>query len=157
MVGVIKMGFLDANFYKNYILLDNPLDVEYNGYDVYSFKTVENSSNLILEAGYTDYSKSIFDCKPFLVAPEDLTDEQWLWVFCGDDQEHGLVITRDSEEESIYLHIKEHNTLHYQNVFFLSGHFEYSDQEILDRLYSLHSHPKANEYIKNNLAKRKIK
>ncbi len=150
------MKNLGIEFYRNYIGIENPLRVDYSCSD----NIMKMSGDLLgIHKEYVGLNTDNFThpcefeaVKPHLKLPEDLTDEEWLWVFCGeDDGDHGI---RRGYSEAIIELIWDFGS--YKSAV---CKFDYSDnsfsqcnQEVLNRLYSLHSHPKAKEYIENGLA-----
>lgn len=91
------------------------------------------------------------ECVPQLKDPKTITDEEWFFVFFGDDLEakSRCFIDRDTEEDSVYARYKGVSIAHHYNVCFFDIMFEYCDQQILNRLYSLHTLPDF-EYFKKN-------
>jgi hypothetical protein len=169
------MKYLGAEFYRNFIGIEKPLRVEYNGnseliYDFLTINTRPNKNDITVDASCDDDYMEIYmpadEIKPRLKLPEDLTDEEWLWVLGLDPK--FCKITRECYEikgvktlTSIYSEDKTclvDSKMHKLDI--LKGElscldFEFQiDQEILNRMYSLHSHPKAKEYIDKNLAVR---
>ncbi len=148
------MEHLGVEFYRNYIGIENPLRVtDMAGYD-YTFETIyKNRLKMILVNGGSPATGGFSISKPHLKLPEDLTDEEWLWVFCGEDFQNNHGIRRGYSEAIIEL-IWDFGS--YKSAVckfdYSDNYFSQCNQEVLNRLYSLHSHPKAKEYIENGLA-----
>ena len=87
-------------------------------------------------------------CKPYLKPVEDLTDEELLFVFCSDNRGLGWSIDKIEGEEIIL----EYTYERWNSFSILDFVFDHCDQELLNRLYSLHSHPKAKQLIEQGLA-----
>lgn len=143
------MKNLGVEFYRNYVGIEKPLRVICLGNErsLFSVNKTEIESN-------TNFFYKFSEVKPLIKSPKDLTDEEWLWIFCGDKKIKDMVISRDKDEDSIYLLFSDGLQLHHQNVFFFCGHFEYCDQQILNRLYSLHVALNAEELFDKDLAVR---
>ncbi len=134
---------LGIEFYRNYIGIEKLLRVTEHKWREAEFEFIDLIDN---EWCFNHCEPS--DIKPHLKLPEDLTDDEWLWVF-GFENENMVSIKHDIDYINLYDDDNEHDIAVFE-VF--SGQFSLEDggrywdiQEILNRLYSLHSHPKAKE------------
>jgi len=147
-----KIEHLDVEFYRNYIGIEKLLVVDYeSGYTTdmyfqpktYEFEYVFDDDIHLLPARKVGYS----DCKPHLKKPSDLTDDEWLYVIYGDDIPDGV---RVDENRILWIPTPEDSLWEVVSCNLMKlGKFSISQ---FNRLYSLHSHPQAEELIKNGLA-----
>lgn len=132
--------------YNNYIgeHMDEPLRVELS----YSFTNKKYDSELTIQT-LVDFEENDSQeyCKPLIKSPSDLTDEEWLFVF-GREELKDRSINKWNNE---YIeHLSEGNLYNEFNTRL--NEFTHCDQELLNRLYSLHSHPQAKQLIEKGLA-----
>ncbi len=145
---------LGVEFYRNYIGIEKPLRLDFGNPDdsTIGFDYIDSTDNEN-QISAEEYWWSYGDIKPHLKLPEDLTDEEWLWVFCGEDMQDDHGIRRGYSEAIIEL-IWDFGS--YKSAVckfdYSDNYFSQCNQEVLNRLYSLHSHPKAKEYIEKGLA-----
>ena len=137
------MNSLGVEFYRNYVGIEKPLKVKCLCVDRLLFAV----SNSEIESN-TNFFYKYEECKPYLKTVEDLTDEELLFVFCGDNRGLGWSIDRIEGEEIILQYVYER----WNSFSVLDFVFDHCDQELLNRLYSLHSHPKAKQLIEKGLA-----
>lgn len=92
------------------------------------------------------------DCKPLIKSPEDLTDEEWLFVF-GENKDSYHI---NRVENSVVVCFNGFKASEWSNEFdFNQNVFEHSDQQLLNRLYSLHVSLHYKELIEKEVALRK--
>ncbi|MCP4985218.1 MAG: hypothetical protein GY928_03845 [Colwellia sp.] len=135
--------------------MEKPLKVKYRNLhsdNVVGCLTGVNRDYLFIKnGGVEDIEIYTKHCKPHLKLPEDLTDEEWLFIYFGDnlDCNLGMYIKRDSW--SCINAVDKFGDIgnSFPSPF---GSIKFCNQEILNRLYSLHSHPKAKKYIEKGLA-----
>jgi len=150
------MDCLNMEFYKNYIGIDKPLIIELNEQNKLKLNLkIEKVSSYSMELVSLDnlryysnigYSKGL---KPHLKLPEDLTDEELIYIAVGDKDKTSLPIDIDRNDEFIAVVIGED-----WKFMFIDSQEPSLTQEQFNRGYSLHWHPKAKEYIDNGLAVR---
>ncbi len=135
--------------------MDEPLKVKYRNLhsdNVVGCLTGVNRDYLFIKnGGVEDIEIYTKHCKPHLKLPEDLTDDEWLWVF-GRENLPKRTIKRECGWIEFQSEGFRYNTFYPIGCGIDDGNFDHCDQETLNRLYSLHSHPKAKEYIENGLA-----
>jgi len=159
-----KIEHLDVEFYRNYIGIENPLVVQ--SWD----NSLDEKWDDVLELVKRDYietdESTLFYCdnneecgfKPHLKKPSDLTDDEWLFVWYGDNIPKNAKIKKDESFKFLIDVIEEVDSRfglmsHIKTSINLSNGFVKNQrQEHLNRLYSLHSHPQAEELINNGLA-----
>jgi hypothetical protein len=119
----------------------NPLRVKYlsSDYDFLSINTNPSKNDLACDASYNGEYKEVLlpidDCKPQLKSLENLTDEEWLFVFgCKKDSEWKYRI--EISDGFINLCDRYGNRWNYFSV--ITNRFNYSDQDTFNRLHSLH-------------------
>ena len=149
---------LKNDFYKNYIGLKEPLVVEYESKgEIQNFKFVSiriDHHTLSGDMVLLNHKFPTKHCKPYLISPEDLTDSELLWVVYG---ELSTEVDENVFRGEDCLYIGDEFRLYSDSGVISMGSFPHQPQEILDRLYSLHSYPRAKEYIESGCAYRKIK
>ncbi len=134
---------LGIEFYRNYIGIENLLKVQYET-TIKREGLLEGLSSKFLsvrkEDGYLTKYTGV-SIKPHLRLPEDLTDEEIRFTFGlnGYVNRKGDTVQIRLDGKIVRMNLKE-------------GWIRPCNQEILNRLYSLHSHPKAKEYIEKGLA-----
>lgn len=157
---------LGVEFYKNFLYIENPLpfevDLKKEGLKSDELRTVDYirvakcSGRLMIEDNELGQCHRAENCKPYLTLPEDLTDEEWLFVFGVNENTHYIdngyyqdgdfyCMVRDCDNFNIINEYKPH-------IFKQKNGFAICNQELLNRMYSIHSHPKAKEYIENGIA-----
>lgn len=121
----------------------NNLDV----FNVVGMQVYEGVESVIISSLFGRQHVDINNCQPIFRDPKSLSNDEWLYIFCGDDLEakSQCFIDRDNQEESIYVRYKGVNYSHYYNMFFFDIMFEHCDQQILNRMYSLHCIPNFQE------------
>lgn len=136
--------FLSIEFYRNFVGIENPLNLSIM--DCWGFETKYELKNISNNEIIQPYETLEFaSVKPHLKLPEDLTDEEWRFIFGGDDIWYYITRTGNKIKN------KFNNSI--DNFFCLKNcYFNFCSQEMLDRMYSHHSHPKAKEYIEKGLA-----
>lgn len=138
-----KIEYLGIEFYRNFIGIEKPLIVLDSESGLEYSVTIDNLTAII------EYKA---DCKPRLKLPEDLMDDEWLWVlFNGNAQDTACI---SKEHDGVYLKYRGSDLT---KKIYSDGCLMMVLQEMRDRFHSLHSHPKAKEYIDKNLAVRKIR
>ncbi len=143
---------LGIEFYRNYIGIEKPLRLDFGNPDgsTIGFDYIDSTDNEN-QISAEEYWWSYGDIKPHLKLPEDLTRKELLFVF-GDTipniDNDRISLTRNGTGVGFW----DDETTKDFNWLSVDGIFLHCNQEILNRLYSLHSHPKAKEYIENGLA-----
>ena len=157
------MDNLGVEFYRNYVGIENPLMVNSARFGdrlgLLSIDFVKKDRIYFNDGSDFSGASSKFDeCKPILKLPEDLTDEEWLYVFNG-DRANEFKIWRNKNNDVVRCYHKsfdlsiEKNMANYINSFdMLRTYLRRSDQEVLNRGYSLHWNQQAKQLIENGLA-----
>ncbi len=144
--------------YNNYIgeHMSEPLEIKLKQrkiYDTYSFSLggIHNDFLFDNSNNYPD-DYHISDCKPLIKSSADLTTKEKQYILLGEDD---IDLGHIFENSDGYFGISDS----YNNNSFVCGSHEcgrhYLSQEQLNRGYSLHWNPNAEELINNGLAERK--
>lgn len=144
------------NYIGEHMGTDNYLNVKCKEdgrlYELVSIDMLENESIGLYDDFMQDtdwYSKD--DFMPLIKSISDLTDEEWLFVFCGDDISDISIEKYDNK-----IAISDDITLALINAFDIKRlFFDYCDQQILNRFYSLHVSLDYEELIRTEKAVRK--
>ena len=94
------------------------------------------------------------EIKPIIKSISDLTDGEWLFVFTGQKFDKDNIFELFVNDDEVALCSQG---IKLSGFDLLTNKFDYSNQQILNRLYSLHVSLDYEELIKNNKAVRKTK
>ena len=153
------MNSLGVEFYRNYVGIEKPLKLQF--FDEEYMTDSYNIELIYCNAEYVYYMDDEFyfhNVKPYLKTVEDLTDEEWLFVFDNNDCKWNAIkrfpLGNDKNPNRSWIEF-EHGIKGYNAFNFDGLYFDKCDQELLNRLYSLHSHPQAKQLIEKKLANNK--
>ncbi len=149
------MKNLGVEFYRNYIGIEKPLRVDYSCSD----NIIKMSGDLLgIHKEYVGLNTDNFThpcefeaVKPHLKLPEDLTEDEWLFVALGNNTSDEAEVRHIQKIKSVLVTVETTDNFEYALTFNYLCDNKLT-QEQFNRLYSLHSHPQAEEYIENGLA-----
>lgn len=143
--------YLGVEFYRNFVGIENPLMIMEHEHSIREFKDID-----IIEDAWCINHCDLWDVKPYLRTIEYLSDEELIYIFTGQKSDQKAKYNYSIKRTETYIHLKRwEKDGRYGNSFHLIDmKFRECDEEILNRLYSTNSHPRAKEYIDNGLALR---
>lgn len=145
------MKNLGARFYKDFIGIEKPLVVEAEAEDGFEDAELSYTDSdavyVYLQYNYSTDEFSFNEIKPYLRTVESLSDEEWLLVFGSTDENHSII-----RHNKTFIEFKDSYGNSLNCYDFRHNSFMFCNQEILNRLYSLHCHPKAKQLIVDGLA-----
>jgi len=154
--------YLGIEFYRNYIGIEKPLDISYRFGSKGKLWYIKENTVHFKESNGNELAFNVkcgdveYMGKPHLKLPEDLSDEEIKYILCDDEEfnnnSYRIVVDDDCTFADSYIACCHDESDLWQFWDYDSPRLT---QEQLNRIYSLHSHPKAKEYIEKGLAVRK--